>query len=1393
MDFIRSSSPEEGIHNQVTAVDLTANPQPTRNAHAIGDDRPGVFETAGSFYQNETLFGSASLMLQEVGHGDGDPTFNIYRHYLDNKDDLQDMEVYVRQGMFDSVENEWHFNQRTQRLRTELQNRKNMANGSLTGNMLGMGLSLLDIMTIVPYVGQVRKGKSAMTALDYGLKSGAVVAGQEVLMHQMQDFRTMEESAFNVAAAGALMSAVGFYKGHKAAGGATITDGVKSANETIRKGSKVASDYASIAYRELKPGATKGAAEGDSVGAAKVSDGTASVMEGNRGKVANAVDKTTSWIDETTPVGRSFKWSLPEARQSSQGMMDTGGRINKDAADGVPTQNAESVKNAIKSEYESLLLRSENKVRDINLQMAGIKQVGQQLRSDWTRLRRFGQSVAGKEETYEMGLLQTQDFNRLITNTLHDYVDGDYLKKLETSWGKEKADIIVNAANQMANDIKASNRHLEDLMVEHGLITESQRLGDNYKMAQLWNSKAIDEDSYKARDFFLKVFQEKPADDFLEDFGLTPEQYNKLGLEDVAVGTDEGAEVISKADGIEIKRSILEEWAGDTFEKNLAKAEMEAEAALTAEKEARKGMVEAAALLRMSTTETKNLSIKRAKEFVQKSYEKLAHKQAERQSAKATLQEAQAELKGSMHKEYAQKIALVESGPTQRALNAANSKLRKLDKTKDPLEQDPAAYRKAQEELVEAEIKHAVAIDDAWRKIKVNTPEMAKYKEKALEARRQIRKAEGKIKKQQAKVNQLEESIGKTEAAVKASRSLTKESRKAYKALRSEWLKSKKGAKRSDRVARRTRNAKNMVETIDEMLEGMKHSPKSPQGVLHETMFEGGRSKSRKIHLTPEQTKEAHDLGILQDDLFYVLEKQWDEVSARIALKKVFGKDVKLDLSDIKENVGRQYDEEINFRRNRNKKSSHLINEKQAYLKDMDGLLDRLYGRAGMPDDPDSAVYWASGKAREYNFVRFGLEFILTSITDPANMILTNGYGVYARKYFKESSRILKDAPDDVVHKIATATERILHNSRHLKLSGSDSFNHGLGIGPTDSAKQKITSGVDRATGGMSEKVNVLSGLSTWNVKQKAMTMIFQQDKLVDVVLGNAKLSDRDLTRLATLGIGPDQIATFRKMAREFDVKEEGGLKSFGAERWASRNEEAYLEARKAFNDTKQAFKDGDIKIEDLDAAKATLDDEYAKFAEGRDAHLSLIAALRQAADRAIMTPGIGDTPLLMDGPVYKAIMQFQTYGFVIMNKMIAPAAQRMHTYKDAEALASIGMAIGLGGLVVITKDLLRDGEVKDRSSSEWMRDIMDRSGMLAWISPYAAAFEKTTGLGSGGSRFQANNTLGQLFGPTMGLASDVATGVNSLSNPDQDSLEKMRRLAPYQAVFKLADLTTEQ
>jgi hypothetical protein len=282
MDLIRSSTTAaEDTFTRIQAVDReVASFKPQGNVRSIDEEEaPSTLETALSFYKQETLIGSAYMASGETIHGPQDPKFNVFRHYLENKDDLVDMESSVKQGMFDNVDNELHFNQRLERLRSERKNRDNMANGDGYGIMLGMGFSLLDVMTLVPILGTAKKGKTLASAADYAMKTGALVAGQEVALHEMQDYRTLDESLINVLASAALMSAVGGYKGMK-----SMKPVVKNQPEvTVPEASPgfQAADPNFIGPLPLKANDPEfsGADEfvgpmNDSAGAARVSDGT---------------------------------------------------------------------------------------------------------------------------------------------------------------------------------------------------------------------------------------------------------------------------------------------------------------------------------------------------------------------------------------------------------------------------------------------------------------------------------------------------------------------------------------------------------------------------------------------------------------------------------------------------------------------------------------------------------------------------------------------------------------------------------------------------------------------------------------------------------------------------------------------------------------------------------------------------------------------------------------------------------------------------------------------------------------------------------------------------------------------------------------------------------------
>ena len=99
---------------------------------------------------------------------------------------------------------------------------------------------------------------------------------------------------------------------------------------------------------------------------------------------------------------------------------------------------------------------------------------------------------------------------------------------------------------------------------------------------------------------------------------------------------------------------------------------------------------------------------------------------------------------------------------------------------------------------------------------------------------------------------------------------------------------------------------------------------------------------------------------------------------------------------------------------------------------------------------------------------------------------------------------------------------------------------------------------------------------------------------------------------------------------------------------------------------------------------------------------------------------------------------------------------------------------------MVIAKDLLRNGRIKDRSVEEWSYDILDRSGALAYLSVPVGALKSQLG-GSPPSRYaQMQSTPALIAGPTGGL---VADAMNAYYNPNAKTLT---RIAPFKPLIDL-------
>ena len=266
-----------------------------------------------------------------------------------------------------------------------------------------------------------------------------------------------------------------------------------------------------------------------------------------------------------------------------------------------------------------------------------------------------------------------------------------------------------------------------------------------------------------------------------------------------------------------------------------------------------------------------------------------------------------------------------------------------------------------------------------------------------------------------------------------------------------------------------------------------------------------------------------------------------------------------------------------------------------------------------------------------------------------------------------------------------------------------------------------------------------------------------QYDDLLAKASAGNKQAQLEISKLASVGIGEDQARRIAKMMEKHEPELQQGIYELEMGRWLD---------------------EGDI---------------------GNQAYDDVLFALKRVANRGVMTPGIGETPLFMSKGWGKTLMQFQTYGFVVLNRFITPALQRGISYNDMTAVMSMGLAAGLGTVVVGIKDLLRSGEIKERNAGEWAYDILDRSGYLMYLTvPAAGAFNLANvafGLKSAPSRYATQNSqLGLMFGPSGNTISDIFGLGYGLAYGDVDQINKHGwKLAPYQIIKQVGDRIADQ
>ena len=521
-----------------------------------------------------------------------------------------------------------------------------------------------------------------------------------------------------------------------------------------------------------------------------------------------------------------------------------------------------------------------------------------------------------------------------------------------------------------------------------------------------------------------------------------------------------------------------------------------------------------------------------------------------------------------------------------------------------------------------------------------------------------------------------------------------------------------------------------------------------PTAIMDRVVPESGRLKARRLILTKKQERLAAERGYLRTDLPNILHAQYDQLAGHIGIREALeiGEGKRFaSWGDVEAAVSREYDDLVS--QTDPAARPRLNAEREKVISDMRLLKGRLIGLENFGTDRDGWLAWGSRKMRQANFIRYGSGFLLTSLTDVATLALRERLLPMLWRHSREAVRVMRSMDREDLRVFVNAVEFGSHGVALARRLGTDDMLNQAGIGVRGTLKHSITSKVDVTANKLSDVVSAVSGLPYWNTFLKITAGLAVSHRLRSFVLRYDTLSEFQRADLASLGIGGAEAGRLKGFLERHGVEKDGTFDP---------NLEAWL-----------------------------------KEPGGERAARDFRIAVQREMTRAINTPGIGDTPAIMDTWFGKLALQFQTFAFTFMNRYVTPTAQRIVDYRDMRALASLGVLGFSSFLVILGKDIIngRDPEerFKEENAFKTAHELVDRSGLLGWMSPYVDGAFKGMGI-TASQRFARNSWLESIGGISLALLGDVQRlGSSILKGEDGEKmLKKALVLAPFSTHIRL-------
>ncbi|ETO43457.1 hypothetical protein [Morganella sp. EGD-HP17] len=500
-----------------------------------------------------------------------------------------------------------------------------------------------------------------------------------------------------------------------------------------------------------------------------------------------------------------------------------------------------------------------------------------------------------------------------------------------------------------------------------------------------------------------------------------------------------------------------------------------------------------------------------------------------------------------------------------------------------------------------------------------------------------------------------------------------------------------------------------------------------PEGLTKHAGF----TKARTLNIPDERIKD-----FLESDVNYVMENYIRQVAPEIELTKRFGRvDMDGQIKAITEDYNRLISEAATP-----KERAKLEKRREADLRDIRAMRDRLLGTYGAPKDPASFFVRAGRVARHVNFLRLLGGMTISSLPDMARPIMQHGL----RSALKPLGKMMTDISK-------------------MRIAKADLREMGVGLEYALSSRSKVIADLndpysrrtflERGLEWSSQKFGNFTLMNQYTDTMKMWSGLITQSKVLNAakaVAGGKKLSKKEVTKLAHIGIDESML---HRIADQYSRHGEDldGLLTGHSHLWDDRV------VREAFQ-----------------------------------------SAILKDVRTTVITPGIGDTPLMMSSELGKIVMQFKTFFFATHNRALVSGIQS----GDASFYYGALLQVGLGSLVYVLKSMMAGREI-NTDPSNLVKEGLDWSGMMGWLGEPNNVLENLSGGtygmsamfgGPPASRYQSRNGIGALLGPTFDLGGDIKNITAGVLNGEFDDREvrSVRKLLPFQNLFYLAPLLNQ-